>query len=162
MAKTTHSPATQPPKSLKAKIGGAMPTLDQALIERAEASLQALSGQFDAWMAEEVGKLERALAAVESEGLGGDAGLALYRSAHDLKGLGATYEFPMVSRLGASLSKLIENGERRAKAPMALVRAHVAAIRAARRDQARGGAAVALADELAGELEQQVGALLGA
>ena len=58
----------------------------------------------------------------------------LYMRAHDLKGLGATYEFPLVTRIAASLCKLIDNPDTRTTAPLYLVDAHIDAIKAAVRD----------------------------
>ena len=61
----------------------------------------------------------------------------LFTHAHDLKGLGATYEFPLVTRIAGSLCKLLGEGEARLNTPMPLVDAHVNAIRAAVRDNIR-------------------------
>ncbi len=149
----------RPPNRLKAKLGGALPAADEALIKRAEASLAALAPQFSDWMAEEVAGLERAFAAAAQTGLTGDAGAALFRSAHDLKGVGTTYGFPLVTRLSASLSRLIETDALRAAAPLALVKAHVDAIRAAVREQVTGDDRQ-IAGALAAELDQQVRAAL--
>ena len=58
----------------------------------------------------------------------------LYLRAHDLKGLGATYEFPLITRLAASLCRLIDEPATRLSAPMFLVDAHIDAIKACVRD----------------------------
>ncbi len=54
--------------------------------------------------------------------------------AHDLKGLGATYEYPLVTRIAASLCRLIDDPKTRSTAPMTLVDAHINAIKAVVRD----------------------------
>jgi hypothetical protein len=59
---------------------------------------------------------------------------SLYLRAHDLKGLGATYEFPLITRIAASLCKLIDDKEKRLGASMQLIDAHIDAIKAAVRD----------------------------
>ena len=69
-----------------------------------------------------------------AEGLGGVAGEVLYTRAHDLKGLGGTYEFPIITRIAASLCRLIENAEHRALAPLPLVESHINAIKLMVRD----------------------------
>jgi hypothetical protein len=61
----------------------------------------------------------------------------LYFRAHDLKGLGATYDFPLITRIAASLCRLIDDPETREAAPMFLVDGHIDAIRAAVRDEIR-------------------------
>lgn len=58
----------------------------------------------------------------------------LYLRAHDLKGLGTTYEFPLITRIGGSLCRLIDDKDKRMQAPIALIDAHIDAIKAAVRD----------------------------
>ncbi|WP_241762246.1 Hpt domain-containing protein [Euryhalocaulis caribicus] len=107
---------------------------DSKAIERAEAALNSMSGQFSEWLQQEITSLEACRQAARAEGLTGEAGEALYARAHDLKGLGTTYDFPIVTRMGASLSRLIETRELRNIVPLPLVEAHVDAIKAAVRD----------------------------
>ena len=120
-----------PPNMLKAKVGGKLPPADQAAIERAEMALGQIKHQFQDWLAEEVTKMEALIDSVSQDGLLGESGEMLFTSAHDLRGLGSTYEFPIISRISGSLAKLIETKERRSIAPLALVRAHASSIRAA-------------------------------
>ena len=126
-----------PPNTLKKKVGGALPKLDADAIARAEQALEKLSTQFETWMDEELNKLEAAWADASTAGVTGEEGEALYRRAHDIKGLGTTYEFPLVTRIAASLCKLIETPERRERAPLPLVSSLVDAIRVAIRDRVR-------------------------
>jgi hypothetical protein len=69
--------------------------------------------------------------------MGGQNGEELYICAHDLKGLGTTYEFPLITRLAGSLCRLIEEPRARLAAPAALIDAHIDAIRASLRDDIR-------------------------
>ena len=98
------------------------------VVARAEAALKALAGQFARWLQDEIDKLDEARARVGLEGLGGDAGEVLYTHAHDLKGLGGTYEFPIVTRMAASLCALLEEPALRAGTPLPLIDAHLDAI----------------------------------
>ena len=91
---------------------------------------------------------------VKTAGLAGPEGEELFVRAHDLRGLGSTYEFPIVTRLAGSLTKMIDMQEKRDKAPLALALAHVGAIRAALSQNIRNDED-AVASELAGELEKQ-------
>ena len=75
-----------------------------------------------------------ARAAVALDGLSSPAGEALYTRAHDLKGLGGTYEFPIVTRAAASLCRVVDNPDVRAAAPLSLVDSHINAIKAMIRD----------------------------
>jgi hypothetical protein len=147
------------PQNLRAKVGGTA-ALDAAAVAKAEEALKALSANFDQWLQDEVSKLEAARAAVKQNGLTPQTTETLYFRAHDLKGLGATYEFPLVSSLASSLCKLIDDPEKRLKAPMLLVDAHIDAIKAVVRDGIRDPGHP-VGKVLVGELEKQVNAHLG-
>jgi hypothetical protein len=122
------------PNTLKAKLGGRF-SIDPDAIKRAEAALQGLSGQFGEWLQDELKKLDAARAAVTAEGMNTETAGALYTSAHDLKGLGTTYGYPLVSRIAASLCKLMDEPATRPSAPLFLVDSHIHAIKAVVRDE---------------------------
>ena len=124
----------QAPNTLKLRMGSKFGGIDAAAIAKAEAALKSLSGNFNEWLQEEVVKLEAARQAIRTDGLTTQTAETLYFRAHDLKGLGTTYEFPLVTRIAASLCKLIDEPETRLEAPMFLVDAHIDAIKAAVRD----------------------------
>ena len=121
----------QPPNTLRLKVGGRLGAIDPAAIAKAEAALKSLSGNFAEWLADEVAKLEAARQRVRTDGLTTEASENLYLRAHDLKGLGATYEYPLVTRIAGSLCKLIDDPDKRSQAPLFLVDAHIDAIKAA-------------------------------
>lgn len=122
----------QPPNPLRAKLGAG---ISADAIARAEEALQAMSAQFDTWLQDEMDKLEAARAAIQAEGYTASTAEGLYFRAHDLKGLGSTYQYPLVTRLAASLCRMLDKPEQRMAAPMPLVDAHVEAIRAVVRDR---------------------------
>ena len=135
MSDAQESELIQPTNILRLKVGGGR--LDMSAVAKAEAALKSLSGSFLEWLGEEVAKLEAARALTKTDGIGGQNGEALYISAHDLKGLGGTYEFPLITRLAGSLCRLIEDPALRAAAPAPLIDAHIDAIRASLRDNIR-------------------------
>jgi len=143
----------QVPNTLRLKVagGGRLGALDPAAIAKAEAALKSLSGNFAQWLQDEITKLEAARQAIRSEGMTPATVESLYLRAHDLKGLGTTYGFPLITRIAASLCVLTDDAEKRTRAPMALVDAHIDAIRAAVRDDIKTDehpVGRALADEL--------------
>lgn len=88
---------------------------------RAAAALEELSAQFAVWLREELDRLEAARAELHA----GGAVQALRQRAHDLKGLGGTYDYPLITRLAGSLGRLLD----RPGAPdLRLADAHVDAI----------------------------------
>jgi hypothetical protein len=124
----------QPPNNLRLKLGGRFGAIDPAAIAKAEAALKSLSGNFSQWLQDEVVKLDGARQRVRTEGVTPETMEFLYLRAHDLKGLGTTYEFPLITRIGASLCKLIDDKDKRLTASMPLIDAHIDAIKAAVRD----------------------------
>lgn len=149
-----------PPNMLKVKVGGKLPPADKAAIGRAENALNNLKTEFADWLGEEVTKLEHYMGEVRSNGLVGEAGEMLFTCAHDLRGLGSTYEFPIITRIAGSLSKLIESEAKRADVPISLAEAHVGAIRAAISQNIRDDNDP-IGQQLAEELERRVIALVG-
>ena len=155
MSQNTASQIIQVPNMLRLKVGKAA-SLDGDVIARAEAALKSLSGQFAQWLQDEIDKLDAARAAIQAEGMTSAAAEGLYLRAHDLKGLGTTYEFPLITRIAASLCKLLDDADKRAAAPLFLVDAHIHAIKAAVRDDIRD-AGHPVGKALAEELEGRVG-----
>lgn len=120
-----------PPNRLKAKLGNSLRAFDANAIARAEAAMDAMSDQFSGWLAEELQKLEAAHKATLSP-TAGDAELGtFYRCAHDLKGLGTTYGYPIISEFADSLCRLLDSPEARQRAPREVLQGHVSAIIAA-------------------------------
>jgi len=124
----------QVPNTLRLKVGGRLGGIDPSAIAKAEAALKSLSGNFAQWLQDEVVKLETARQRVKSDGVTPETMEQLYLRAHDLKGLGTTYEFPLITRIAASLCKLIDDKDKRDQAPMVLIDGHIDAIKAAVRD----------------------------
>jgi hypothetical protein len=132
VSETKPGELIQAPNTLKLKLGGGrLGAIDPAAIAKAEAALKSLSGNFAEWLADEVTKLENARQRVRVEGMSVETAENLYLRAHDLKGLGATYEYPLVTRIAGSLCKLIDDPAKRLEAPLFLVDAHIDAIKAA-------------------------------
>ena len=153
MSQQNSGQMIQVPNKLGAKVGGGgrLGAIDPAAIAKAEAALKSLSGNFAQWLNDELAKLEAARQTVRSDGVTAETMESLYLRAHDLKGLGTTYGYPLVTRIGSSLCWLLHEAESRLSAPVALVEAHVDAISASVRRNIRSDADTtgrALAEEL--------------
>jgi hypothetical protein len=126
----------QAPNALRLKVGGGrLGAIDPAAIAKAEAALKSLSGNFTQWLNDEIVKLEAARQVVRTESPTPENMESLYLRAHDLKGLGATYGFPLITRIAGLLCRLIDDKAKRLQAPMPLIDAHIDAIKAAARDE---------------------------
>ena len=143
------------PTALRDRLGPRFGRIDP------EAALKGLSSQFGQWLQDEVAKLEAAREAIRTEGATRATVDRLFTHAHDLKGLGATYEFPLVTRIAGSLCKLLGDGDERVNTPQPLVEAHVNAIRAAVRDNIRDSDNP-VGQALASALEKHISEYLGA
>lgn len=125
----------QAPNALRLKVGGGrLGAIDPAAIAKAEAALKSLSGNFTQWLNDEIAKLEAARQVVRTESPTAENMESLYLRAHDLKGLGATYGYPLITRVAGLLCRLIDDKAKRLQAPMSLIDAHIDAIKAAARD----------------------------
>jgi hypothetical protein len=144
----TVSDASQSATPAQGGLRLRMGAIDPAAIARAEAALKSLSGNFGAWLGDEINKLKAARERIEIEGFSETTCEGVYLRAHDLKGLGATYEFPLVTRLAGSLCRLIGIPQARATASLDLIDAHIEAIETAvaariQTDEHPAGAAMA-------------------
>jgi hypothetical protein len=125
------SPQPAPGSSgLRLRLGGSGGGFDAEAVARAEAALKKLSANFAAWLADEIAKLRAARAVIDTDGVTNATIETLYMRAHDLKGLGGTYEYPIITRIAGSLCKIVDDPARRAETPLELVDAHIAAIEA--------------------------------
>ena len=123
----------RPPNALRMKVGGGF-GINADAVARAEEALKAMAAQFDQWLKDEIVKLDAAQGRIREEGYTPETAENLYFRAHDLKGLGTTYEYPLVTRIAGSLCKMMDDDDKRAQAPLKLIDAHIDAIKAAVRD----------------------------
>ena len=156
MSQQNPSQVIPAPTNLRLKVGASrLGAIDAAAIAKAEAALKSLSGNFSQWLQDEITKLDGARQQVRANGVSAETMENLYFRAHDLKGLGTTYGYQLITRIAASLCRLIDEKDKRASVSMALVDAHIDAIKAAVREGMKGddhpvGAA------LVAELERRV------
>jgi Hpt domain. len=107
-------------------------------VAKAEAALKRLSTSFLVWIEDEITRIETAWRHLVATGISDrENRLALYRAAHDLKGQAATLGFPLVGRVAASLTTLLEQLPPSVAMPELLVSQHVDAMRAIVRENAR-------------------------
>jgi chemotaxis protein histidine kinase CheA len=125
-------------KSFAQKVTADETEFDWEAIERAEAALNELSPEFDGWMISECDRLEAARKLLTTGGLSKGTTQVLFRAAHDIKGEGATFGFPLAARIADSLCRLVFHTAKPATLPLDLIDSHVAAIRAVVRENVRG------------------------
>lgn len=121
------------PNTLAERIGPRLKVFTAALVKAAETALEKISSRFAGWLQDEVDILDKARATIHAEGFSEAAVKALDRSARNLRSVGASFGYPLVSRVAASLHVLLSKADR----PMRLVDAHIDCIHAAIRDGIR-------------------------
>ena len=136
MSQENSGQLVQPGNALRLKLGGGgrLGAIDPAAIAKAEAALMSLASNFTQWLADEITKLESARANIKTNGMTVETMENLYLRAHDLKGLGTTYGYQLITRIAGSLCRMIDDKDKRINAPLELVDAHIDAIKAAVRD----------------------------
>ena len=152
MAKQQPIEIFMPPNILKAKVGSG--GLDSSALRKAEQAIEELRKEFGDWIVEDVTHLVEARNTYVSNP--SDETLsALYRAAHDLKGQGTTFDFPLVARVASSLCKLTDDDTKLKSIPVHLIDAHVDAIKVIVRDGIKDTTNT-MATLLSAELERQV------
>ena len=135
MSQQNSGQMIQPNNALRLKVGGGrLGAIDPAAIAKAEAALKSLASNFSQWLNDEIVKLEAARQTVKAQGVTAETMENLYLRAHDLKGLGTTYGYQLITRIAGSLCRMIDDKEKRATTPLELVDAYIDAIKAAVRD----------------------------
>lgn len=84
--------------------------LDAEALARAEDALAALAGNYLQWAERDLASLREILAAAWplSPAARGEVGGRLFSVAHDLKGQAATFGYPLLTRLGNAVCRLLE------------------------------------------------------
>ncbi|MGD9815117.1 MAG: Hpt domain-containing protein [Hyphomonadaceae bacterium] len=113
------------------------PVFDGEALARADKTLEALGGSMEQWLDADIERLQIARQLAAQTHWSAPSVEALAAAAHDLKGVGATYGYPLAGQLAASLCRLIESpaGKADAAKNAGLIGAHVDALRAVVRDR---------------------------
>jgi len=149
-----------PPNMLKAKVGSGSSGPDMAAIKRAEAAMEELKSEFSDWIAQDVLRLTAARARYAATP-DAEARANLLRGAHDIKGQAPTYNYPLIARVAASLSRMIGELPPTFALPLNLIDAHVTAIQVIHKNAMRD-ANDKTAQALCVELDARVNEVLAA
>jgi hypothetical protein len=118
-------------------------TPDIEAIARAETALAELSGEFAGWMKAECDRLDAARVQVRSIGLSYRTREELFRAAHDIRGQGTTFGYPLAAAAADSLCHLLEYSMDKDSIPQMLIDQHVDGVRAIIREDAGDSSKIA-------------------
>jgi chemotaxis protein histidine kinase CheA len=148
-----------PPNRLKKALKRASADDYDPLIA-AEEAFEELSTQFAAWMEDECTGLDEARRVIHAQGFTDITRETLFRAAHDIKGHGSTFGFPLAADAADSLCRVLEHTTDLGLVPLKFVDQCVDAVRAIIREHGNVNAEEtafelvkglrALADELVG------------
>lgn len=126
----------QPPKTLQDKFIGETVKLTPAIIEKAEAAMEELAEDFGDSLLQDIEKLRRAVDEFRAQQ---DVELSdLFRQSFDLKGLGSTLGFPLLTGLGQTLCQMFEQRKKLNELDHSIVNAHINAMTAIVANDIRG------------------------
>jgi chemotaxis protein histidine kinase CheA len=133
------------------------------VVERAEAALASLKGEFTGWMQAECDRLDAASRSLHQNGPTKLVLDMLFRASQDIKGDAATLGYPIAGPLASALCRLLYHAPDPGRIPLALVDRFVEAIRAVVRESVRSPedpVAIEVADSLAEMVENFLAAEL--
>jgi len=148
----------QPEFELAAKLGPGK-GIDPAVLQRAEQAIAAMAGEYVAWATRDVGRLQAAVASARGNPADPAALTPVREIAHEVRGQGGTFGYPLVTRLASSLYRLLVERPVLPLAAYATLDAHVDALRAVIAQGVKGDGG-AVGQQLAGELEAMVARLV--
>lgn len=126
------------------------------LADRAEAAVDAMAPQFDAWMEADLNRLVDAWQHAKQPDATPEAYRTVFMCAHNIRGAAGSYGYPAISRLCGSLCTLLSETHPGENA--ALINLHIEACRAAFIGAGKGDTSQSMADAVCDALEQSVAA----
>lgn len=134
-----------PNTTLRERVGGPLKPLDDTTVGKLEQAMKSLEGEMGDWIKDDMERLIKAHRHFLRDSNASTNVADLHRAAHDLRGLGSTYGYPIVTVIADNLCKAMEVTKDQGGAPEDLIKAHIDALRAVvnldLRDPDRGPAA---------------------
>ena len=129
-----------PPNLLKAKVStGDGGGIDPDLIKQAESVIDSMSGEFAESVGHEIARLMKLALDLEEDMAQAEKVMKKVRSVgHELRGQGATYDYPLISDVAASLFRYTERLYSHVELSADVLRAHADAMRAVIKNKVKG------------------------
>jgi len=137
-------PLIKPPSRLSDKVGKTGgPTPEQAVMR----ALGAVEGMMDGYQGWAVDDLQSLWQAFQDTATGKGEISEMYEIAHQSRGEGGTFGFPLISQIGDSLCRFLGGKEDLSKTDLGVIRIHILAMKAVFKQDLKGTGS-ALAEEL--------------
>jgi Hpt domain len=119
--------------------GDAVMEFDAAALAKAEELLSQASEDYPDWALKSVAELAALhKKCVEGPDQHRDSFERIRRVAHDLKGQGATFGYPLVTSVAQSLHRFVSPNDNASEAQMEIIKSHVDAMRVILKDKVKG------------------------
>ena len=139
MKENTHFEVINPPNSLASKVSPTGGPELETIVREAEEALEDLHESYLTWVRQDLDQLDRMLKQALAEPETAPAKLkSIYQTSHDIKGQGATFEFPLLTHIASSLCTLLADGGKSDQVMLALARIHIDALNVVLKENIRG------------------------
>lgn len=126
--KTAEAEFTAPSFLLKAKAPSTNRVLSEAL-EVADTAVAELATNYPQRAGEKVSELDRAFEALPASGDARGSIAALFDIAHDIRGEGGSFGFPLVTAIAENLCRVLEDKSQASESLQAAIRVHIGALK---------------------------------
>ena len=129
-----------PPDTLKDKVkAGVSGGVDEKVLERAEAVVASMGGDFVKWAEEDLKSLQRAFNGLNSGTADQKESLrTIFQKSHDIKGQGGSFDFGLLTAIGDSLCRLTEEKDQAGPAEIKAIELHVEALNLVLNERLKG------------------------
>ncbi len=129
-----------PPDTLKDKVKSGVPGgVDEKVLERAEAVVASLGGEFVQWAEKDLESLQLAFDGLKAGTAEQKESLrAIFNISHDIKGQGGSFDYGLLTTVGDSLCKLTEEKDRAGPAEIEAIGLHVEALKLVLKERLKG------------------------
>ena len=120
----------KPPDKLKDKVKSGVPGgVDERVLEKAEAVVTSMGGEFVQWAEEDLKSLLRAFDGLKAGTADQKESLrTIFKISHDIKGQGGSFDYDLLTAIGDSLCRLIEDKDRAGPAEIEAIKLHAEAL----------------------------------
>jgi hypothetical protein len=126
----------KPPSTLQEKFAGESAKLTPEAIEKAETAMEHVAEDYGETLLQEIEQLRKSVDEFRAQQ---DGELSeMFRQSFDLKGLGSTLGYPLLSSLGKTLCQMFEKRKKLNELDHSIVNAHITAMTAIVSNDIRG------------------------
>jgi hypothetical protein len=136
-----EKPAVQiinPPHMIKHKVsGGGGPSPE--MLAKAEAAINKMSEDYPSWAVDDVDRLEQLVKQAQpGVGNGRELMQEAFKLAHDMRGQGGSFGYPLMTRISNSFCRFVEQLNEVDTGSLEICMAHVASMRAVLQNRVKG------------------------